>query len=65
MLSEWAAEFGHGFFVKPDAKLQPALVAVATWATSQQYEPGAISTFFRVADYYLVAQALAAQQPGR
>ena len=32
---------------------------MARWATSQQYEPAAISTFFQVADYYLVAHALA------
>jgi len=32
---------------------------VARWATDQQYEPAAISTFFQVADYYLVAHALA------
>ena len=35
----------------------PALAAVSTWATSQQYEPAAVSTFLQVADYYLVAQA--------
>jgi hypothetical protein len=61
-LSEWASQLSHAFFVKPDAKLQPALGTLATWATSQKYEPSAISTFFQVADYYLVAHALAAQQ---
>jgi hypothetical protein len=37
----------------------PALGAVSTWATGNQYEPAAISTFLQIADYYLVAQALA------
>ena len=46
-------------FLKPDTELQQALGTVARWATSQQYEPAAISTFFQVADYYLVAHALA------
>ena len=58
-LAEWAAKRGHGFFLKPDTALQPALGSVAEWATSQNYEPAAISTFFQVADYYLVAHALA------
>ena len=32
---------------------------VSTWATSQSYEPGAVNGFLQVADYYLVAFALA------
>jgi hypothetical protein len=35
----------------------PSLGAVSAWATSNQYEPAAISTFLQVADYYIVAQA--------
>lgn len=58
-LAEWASDRGHAFFLKPDAPLQTALGTVATWATSQQYEPAAINTFLQVADYYLVAHALA------
>jgi len=61
-LAAWASHLSHAFFLKPDAKLQSALGAVATWATTQQYEPAAINTFFQVADYYLVAHALANQQ---
>lgn len=61
-LAEWASKRAHGFFLKPDAALQPALGTVATWATSQKYEPAAISTFLQVADYYLVAHALAHRQ---
>ena len=58
-LAEWASGRGPEFFLKPDTALQSALGTVAQWATSQQYEPAAISTFFQVADYYLVAHALA------
>jgi len=58
-LADWASSRGPEFFLAPDAALQPALGTLARWATSQHYEPAAISTFFQVADYYLVAQALA------
>lgn len=56
-LSTWAAARGEGFFLKPVAKIVPSLTAVSNWATSQEYEMAAISTFLQVADYYLVAQA--------
>lgn len=56
-LSAWAAARGEGFFLKPDAKVVPSLGAVSNWATSQQYQMAAISTFLQVADYYLVAHA--------
>jgi hypothetical protein len=58
-LAEWAGERGDGFFLKPDAAMLPALASVSTWATGQHYEPAAVNTFLQVADYYLVAQALA------
>jgi hypothetical protein len=32
---------------------------VSSWATGQNYEPAAVSTFLQVADFYLVAHALA------
>jgi len=58
-LAEWAAERDHNFFLKPDAAMLPALGTVSAWATGQNYEPAAINTFLQVADYYLVAHALA------
>lgn len=58
-LSTWAEARGSDFFVRPDAAIVPALGQVSTWATSQAYEPAAVSTFLQVADYYLVAHALA------
>lgn len=58
-LSEWAAARGLEFFVRPDAAVFPALAQVSEWATSQSYEEAAVNTFLQVADYYLVAQALA------
>jgi hypothetical protein len=58
-LSHWAGNCGDGFFLKPDAALLPALGSVSAWANGQNYEPAAVNTFLQVADYYLVAHALA------
>src|SRR5260370_41799451 len=60
-LSVWAGARGAGLFLRPDADVFPALAAVSAWASGQRYEPSAVSTFLQVADYYLVAQALAGQ----
>jgi len=35
----------------------PSLRAISLWATTSRYEPGAVSLFLQVADYYLVACA--------
>ena len=59
-LSDWAAARGSSFFLPPTADVFPSLAAVSNWATTGlRYEAGAISTFLQVADYYLVAHALA------
>jgi hypothetical protein len=58
-LADWASKQSHEFFLKPDAKILPKLGEVSKWVTSQNYEPAAVNTFLQIADYYLVAQALA------
>ncbi len=58
-LSVWAAKRGQDFFLKPDAAILPALTSISTWVTSQKYEPAAVNTFLQLADYYIVAYALA------
>jgi hypothetical protein len=58
-LATWAANRGDSFFLKPDAAILPALATVSSWASGQNYEPAAVSTFLQVADFYLVAHALA------
>jgi hypothetical protein len=58
-LADWAEARGKGFFVAPDDAVLPALGAVSSWATGQNYEPAAIATFLQVADYWLVAHARA------
>jgi hypothetical protein len=58
-LSKWAKARGAQFFLKPDASLVSALGTVSGWTAAQAYEPVAVNTFLQVADYYLVASALA------
>jgi hypothetical protein len=58
-LATWVAQRGSSFFLKPDSAILPALGSVSNWSTSQNYEPVAVSIFLQVADYYLVAHALA------
>ena len=58
-LSKWTEARGNGFFLQPDASVFPALATVSAWTNGQAYEPAAVNTFLQVADYYLVAQALA------
>lgn len=58
-LAKWADKRGPDFFLKPDEAMLSALGKVSTWATGQTYDPAAVNTFFQVADYYLVAFAVA------
>ena len=58
-LAEWAAARGDGFFLPPDDAVLPALSTVGDWARGHGYRPAAVATFLQVADYWLVAQALA------
>ncbi len=58
-LARWAKERGESFFLPPDSTIIPAFGRVSTWVTGQRYDQAAISTFLQVADYYLVAHALA------
>ena len=60
-LADWADERGADFFLRPDAAVVPALGTVSQWAMGQSYEPSAVNTFLQLADYYLVAHALAHQ----
>lgn len=59
-LARWAARLPDAFALKPDASTAASLAAVARWVNAQpQYSAAAKSTFLQIADYYLVAQALA------
>jgi hypothetical protein len=58
-LAKWADNRGPNFFLKPDSSMLLSLEKVSTWVTAQYYDPAAVNTFFQVADYYLVAYAIA------
>ena len=54
-LADWTRERGAGIFLVPDQPLLSVLPAISAWATRGSYDQAAVSTFFRVADYFLVA----------
>ncbi|PKN71181.1 MAG: DUF4411 domain-containing protein [Deltaproteobacteria bacterium HGW-Deltaproteobacteria-12] len=58
-LADWAAKLDENFFLKPDQAILPALGKVSQWVTHDGYEPAAVNNFLQVADYYLVAFAIA------
>lgn len=60
-LADWIDGRDPSFFLTPDAAMFPSLAAVSAWAAGNRYEQAAVSTFLQIADYYLVAQALAGQ----
>ena len=58
-LAEWAAARGVKFFLSPNDAVLPALDVVSIWASGSGYQPSAVTTFQQVADYWLIAHALA------
>ncbi|MFY3386716.1 DUF4411 family protein [Paracidovorax sp. MALMAid1276] len=60
-LAAWADGQEDGFFPPPDAAVLAAAQQVSAWVLQQGYEPAAVSTFLQVADFWLVAAALAGQ----
>ena len=57
-LTDWAKQ-NSSLFHATDTAVAVQFGKVSTWATSQQYEPAAFNTFLQVADFYLIAHALA------
>jgi hypothetical protein len=60
-LANWIDQRDPSFFLAVDATSFPSLAAVSEWATGNRYDQAAVTTFLQIADYYLVAQALAGQ----
>ena len=58
-LRDWARHHGGDLFLKTTPQIAMEFGTVSEWTTQQQYEPAAIHTFLQVADFYLVAHALA------
>lgn len=63
-LTDWVRNSGNGMFLKIDKAVVAQFSAVSTWITGQQYEPAAVNIFLKlkVADFYLIAHALARGQ---
>jgi len=57
-LTDWARQQA-ALFLSTDSSVAGQFGRVSAWANTQSYEPTAISTFFQVADYYLIAHGLA------
>ena len=58
-LVAWVRERGNGFFLEEDDAMMGKLQVVSRWATSKGYKNEALRKFFKGADYYLIAYALA------
>lgn len=58
-LTDWMNNHAGNLFLDTDSRTVEKFGQVSSWATSQEYEPAAINTFLQVADFYLVAHALA------
>lgn len=58
-LTEWMQQAGARLVRDTDARIASHFGTVSEWAMRQQYEPVAINAFLQVADFYLIAHALA------
>lgn len=58
-LADWASNRPAGFFLRPDSQTLASLRTTSQWAIGAGYDQAAVGTFLQLADYYLVAQALA------
>ncbi len=58
-LTLWMQEQDEGLFRQTHPLVVAEFGKVSTWVMGQGYEPAAINTFLQVADFYLIAHALA------
>lgn len=58
-LSDWIQDHGNGLFIKTDSSVVAQFSKLSRWTMNQGYDPAAVNTFLQVADYYLIAHALA------
>jgi hypothetical protein len=64
-LSSWAAAMDSSFFQAPTEQTLPALGQINQWVRQythpdgQRYTPAALNQFAQIADFYIIAQALA------
>ncbi|OWY71194.1 hypothetical protein B7486_11375 [cyanobacterium TDX16] len=58
-LNKWLPSLGEKFFRQPDSAVLTAMAQVSEWVNTQKYNAAAKSQFLNVADYHLIAHALA------
>jgi hypothetical protein len=58
-LAIWSEQRGDAFFLPTDAPVLAAAPRVSGWVVQQGFDPAAVNTFLQVADFWLVAAALA------
>jgi hypothetical protein len=58
-LTDWMRNNANKMFLATDTRVASQFGQVSGWTMEQNYEPAAINTFFQVADFYLIAHALA------
>lgn len=58
-LTDWIKVHGNHLFIETDSSVVTQFSKVSAWTMNQGYDPAAVSTFMQVADYYLIAHALA------
>ena len=58
-LADWASQFDEKFFLKPDKTFLSAFTTVTNWVTQNGYDSAAVNTFLQIADYFLIAYAIA------
>lgn len=58
-LNEWLPKLGKDFFRQPDLGVLQSMAQISEWVNTQNFTPGAKTTFLNAADYHLIAHALA------
>ncbi len=58
-LSTWIQGKAKDLFLRTDSNIADQFSTVSNWTMSQNFEMSAKNTFLQVADYYLIAHALA------
>ena len=58
-LTTWASEQGRALFRATGAVESAHFGRIAGWVSGQRFQPGAVDTFLKAADFFLIAHALA------
>jgi len=58
-LKDWVLGDGNNLFLKTDESTSDLFTKLSVWAQGKNYKQGAINDFFKAADFFLIAYALA------